>query len=508
MLTPSELTEVAEGVKEIWEEFEDEALKDLAERLWENQGWSATSAGRYESLQEMNLYYGYIQEKIAEKLSISEQAVRELMQNAIEESISRDNMIYEEAYSLGLISTFTPKIDHLNPIITQGIRATNNEIRNFTKAYASALNNTYRHYIDLAYLNTQSGLMSSSEAAQYSIQQLINLGITVSQNGRKEKVETIVRKAIRTGINQTASKCQEENFFEFGGTLVETSSHLGARPSHALWQGGIYEWVRPGQKKNTSYPDFIETTGYGTGTGLCGWNCRHSFFPFFEGISEKAFKKYDLKENEEVYNLQQEQRYNERMIRKYKNEAELLEVGRLDSSAAKMRVTYWTKTNDKLIEENSRFLKKDYENIKVYLSKENAAKRELNNAILRSYRQSISSGNISALVTRETYFSIYDQLMDRLIGLETSDGRKVDSISFHLIERVIGQYEDSVIPIKGKRKGVSIDDVVDCLKNGTTDGKIKAREDGKISIIYITKNCKVSFNPVTRKVIQTSPIRK
>lgn len=35
------------------------------------------------------------------------------------------------------------------------------------------------------------------------------------------------------------------------------------------------------------YRDFVSTTGYGTGTGLCGYNCRHTFYPFWPGISER-----------------------------------------------------------------------------------------------------------------------------------------------------------------------------------------------------------------------------
>ncbi len=37
------------------------------------------------------------------------------------------------------------------------------------------------------------------------------------------------------------------------------------------------------------YPDFFKSTGYGTGEGLCGWNCRHSFFPFYPGISQPHY---------------------------------------------------------------------------------------------------------------------------------------------------------------------------------------------------------------------------
>ena len=28
------------------------------------------------------------------------------------------------------------------------------------------------------------------------------------------------------------------------------------------------------------YEDFETATGYGTGPGLCGWNCRHNFYPY------------------------------------------------------------------------------------------------------------------------------------------------------------------------------------------------------------------------------------
>lgn len=438
MLTPSELLLVAEGVSEIWEEFEEEALKDLAERLWANQGWSATSASRYESLQEMNLYYGYIQKKIAEKLNISEQAVRELMQNAIETSISRDNMIYEEAYSLDLIPNFTPKTDHLNPIITQGIRATNNEIRNFARSYAGELNKTYQHYLDLAYLNTQSGLMSSKEAAQYSIQQLINLGVTVtSPNGRKEKPETIVKRAIRTGINQTASKCQEENFFKFGGTLVEVSSHLGARPSHAVWQGGIYEWVKAGEEKKTDYSDFILTTGYGTGAGLCGWNCRHSFFPFFEGISERAFEQYDLKENEEIYNLQQEQKYNERMIRKYRSEAQVLEAGNMDSSDAKKKVKYWSRENRKLINAHSDVLKKDYTSGKIFSPELSFEERKVLTDYISSYSYKINDQLRRKVELTEGEIIFVNTLNSALDKISSYQGNVVRDLNFTFDEDLI-----------------------------------------------------------------------
>lgn len=45
---------------------------------------------------------------------------------------------------------------------------------------------------------------------------------------------------------------------------------------------------------------------------------RHSFFPYFEGISKPVEIEHDAKENEEYYNLTQQQRAYERKIRKQK----------------------------------------------------------------------------------------------------------------------------------------------------------------------------------------------
>lgn len=71
------------------------------------------------------------------------------------------------------------------------------------------------------------------------------------------------------------------------------------------------------------YPDFIESTGYGTGDGLCGWNCRHHFQawdlrlrnPY---VDENGNPKIDTEENRKRYELSQHQRSMERTIRKTK----------------------------------------------------------------------------------------------------------------------------------------------------------------------------------------------
>ena len=121
--------------------------------------------------------------------------------------------------------------------------------------------------------------------------------------------------------NQTAAKMNLEYCDESGCDFVETTAHSGARPSHAIWQGKVFCI----SGKSNLYPPFSET-GYGTGAGLCGWNCRHNFHSYWPGISvptytDKMLADYNAKKYEyngeklTDYECSQMQRSMERKIR-------------------------------------------------------------------------------------------------------------------------------------------------------------------------------------------------
>lgn len=129
---------------------------------------------------------------------------------------------------------------------------------------------------------------------------------------------------------------------------------------HAEWQGEIFYRKTPYK----SYRNFYTATGYGTAGGLCGINCRHSFYPFIEGISEPTFEKFDSKENNELYELQQQQRYNERKIRSWKRKKEIKDTCDYDTTREKEKIRYWKERNNKLIASNDR-LKHNYSREKV-----------------------------------------------------------------------------------------------------------------------------------------------
>mgnify|MGYP004548957409 FL=1 len=114
--------------------------------------------------------------------------------------------------------------------------------------------------------------------------------------------------------------------------LVEVTSHAGARPEHAEWQGRIYCL----HGKRGKYKDFYKETGYGTGPGLCGWNCYHNFYPYLEGVSTPSFEHDPAKRlgisNNELYEMTQTQRLLERRVRESRRQCQTINAAIQQSS--------------------------------------------------------------------------------------------------------------------------------------------------------------------------------
>ncbi|MFR3603104.1 MAG: phage minor capsid protein [Faecalibacterium sp.] len=96
------------------------------------------------------------------------------------------------------------------------------------------------------------------------------------------------RRAVLTGVNQTTGKLQVARMDEMGCEFVETDRPRRC-PSFSMaeWQGRALSH-RGGAVgcKGRHCPTFEAATGYGTGAGLCGWNCRHTFFAVFPELGD------------------------------------------------------------------------------------------------------------------------------------------------------------------------------------------------------------------------------
>lgn len=223
----------------------------------------------------------------------------------------------------------------------------------------------YQWALDSAALQIQTGAISYNQAIASAVKQLADSGLkTVSyESGHVDSIDAAVRRAVMTGVNQLNQKYREQSMDYLGTDLVEVTAHLGARntdgpngwENHAKWQGKVYRWAAKPRTSRNSYPDFENACGYGSVTGIGGANCRHSFWPYIEGVSERTYADTELEsmkpENRpkikfegreyDDYQATQKQRQIERTIRRQKRLKAAYESAGLtaeaDAAGAKLR---------------------------------------------------------------------------------------------------------------------------------------------------------------------------
>src|SRR5574344_1273551 len=111
-------------------------------------------------------------------------------------------------------------------------------------------------------------------------------------------------------MRNATTESQIERMDELDEDLIEVSSHAGARPLCAPYQGHVYS--RTG--KSTQYPS-LDSTSYGEPAGLFGINCGHVMYPYFPGTKQTYKPTDDESQNVEDYKESQKQRQIERSIR-------------------------------------------------------------------------------------------------------------------------------------------------------------------------------------------------
>lgn len=322
MLTPSYLLHATEPAEEIAEELHQDILNRIVQRVkarmehGDDYILTATDKWNIETLQQAGYLLEDIQRDIAKATGKLVSEIAEAMEDAGVTALEYDDKIYRDA---GLDPKPLTQSPNLIQIMQRDYEATMGEWTNFTQTTANAAYKKFIELCDRAYHQAIAGAISPSQAVKEALGDLINSGLDVivyrddqGRVTRRETIETAVTRAVRTGISQAAADIQIARMDEFGVDLVLVSSHLGARPSHQEWQGKIYS------RTGTDYPDFIDSTGYGSVTGLCGANCRHSFGPYFG--QRNPYEQFDSEENKERYELEQRQRELERRIRDTKRQ--------------------------------------------------------------------------------------------------------------------------------------------------------------------------------------------
>ena len=316
MLDPNYLLHISEGGENIASQLHTEIIRRMVYRIMlrigrgEDYLLTATDKWQIETLQQAGYLLEDIQQEIAKYTKLQQEEIAEAMEDAGVKALEYDDKIYRDVGLSPIPLTQSPQLVR---IMQRNYEATIGEWNNFTRTMALEAQKNFIYQVDKAYNLVSTGAMSYTEAVRDAVNSIISEGATVKYaTGHEDTIETATLRAIRTGISQATSQIQMERAKEMGAEYAIVSSHLGARPSHQVWQGKVFT-VEELQSTNEGMP------ALGTVTGLCGVNCRHSWSVFYPGM-DNPFEHYDSEENKAQYEKEQRQRVLERRIRNTKRE--------------------------------------------------------------------------------------------------------------------------------------------------------------------------------------------
>ena len=558
MLTPDQLAHIADSLVEMYSQLNENIIRDVARRIAKAATVTETGKLQLRALQNIGTLHQDVISSIAKYNHMSEDELKKLFADAAESAVEYDSKIYRD-------NGLDPLPINLSPsamqILEAGYNKTQGNIANLTRTTAVSTQTKFIEACTLAEMKAESGAFTPEQAIFDAVKELALEGATVIYpSGHEDKIDVAVRRNVMTGIGQTTGEICLSYANELGCDLMEITAHAGARPSHAAWQGKIVSLS--GKDGYLSLDDI----GYGTGAGFKGWNCRHDWYPYFEG-SKRMYSKEDLAALEEknvefpdgsmhtLYEAEQYQRGLERKIRKTKrvlvakndllknctddlNREELqwyferysvnlksqeahlrafCQKVNLPVESARTRSVYFNKSiSQKAVGASNRHyrdfaLQHNISDIKTladyYKVKYNDIERY---DLLRKYAKSIDQGMLSPLVGFEKYEKYYYRVQNELVGLTTKDGLTIQSQSDHFLERVFGTKADPEhdnIP----RSGVSLESIKDALLNSDRyphyikDKLTEERILDPDSVSFRNKKCNVSVNPNTGKLITVYP---
>ena len=543
MLAPDYLDHAPDRLVLLWQQVEDDILRDVARRIRKMETLTPTANWQLWRYQQVEAVRQDVVKLLARYTGKSESEIRRLMQQAATRAMEAEDEIY---YHYGLSPTPFAENETLQGLLNAGYQQTAGTFANLTATTANTVSGQFEAALDRAHLKVSSGAFDYKSAVKSAVNSLADtMKYVTYPTGHRDTLEVAARRAVLTGVNQTAAKLQVARADEMGVEFFETTAHGGARPSHAEWQGRQFHRGGAVDYMGKHYPDFEAATGYGTGAGICGWNCRHTFFAIFPELgappawTQESLEKLDARDIEyngekyTRYEISQMQRARERTVRKYKRRYLAETEAGVDNTASAVKLRQSRQELAEFISatggradsartsvagfgrsEAGKASARSQAYHAEWLKSINAQSTSLNTVakyydakynnteeyqLLKRYFDSVQRGMISPLAGFDNYFHGYNRVQSEIVGRTTSNGIKITYQSSHFMERVLGTIKD---PKTGNpRNGVEIDDIIECLFNGSSR-PVKYDEKNRPSQLLYTKKCAVTINPDTGELIQ------
>lgn len=552
-------------MENIWRSAEQRIMEDIVRRIKKTGEITSTADYQINRLIEMGKSREEVEAAIKEALGATWPEMFELYDKAANWQYVRDRDVYDQVND-----DFIPPEDNewLKQVSGAIKKQTQDELQNLAQSYGFSvmLNGRrvfmpfaqyYQKYVDTAIEDVVTGAVDYNTAIRKAVTQMTNSGLRFVDyaSGHSSRVDVAVRRSVLTGLNQLTAQVSEQNAVKLGTEYFEVSWHPGARPDHQAWQGKVY-----------SKDQLRSVCGLGSVTGLCGANCRHEYYPFVPGVSERLYTDEWLDEQNRkeaqtkewqgkqlnLYEQTQQQRKMETAMRAQREKVTLLKEAHADPDdivlarakyqaqldeygryCKKMRLPeqreriYYdmrgrVATNTK--KQNARYTKemmrnadrdsKEFTKIKniigddagsLALFRQMKYNKPEKYRLLQGYAKAVEKGDIHALTGFKVYEKTAADIDKELVGITTSEGIKVGSYTIHFIDRVIGQTSTSH---ENMRLGTPIADVKDALISPGKVTEPRTMPDGDVRQRYIGKRASVVISITDKRLIQATPKRE
>lgn len=366
--SPELLDALPEELAELFRGLELKLLQEIVDRLKIRENLNQVTAADIRALRSHGIGIDEIKRAIVEATDIGGEKLDALLDDVV----ARNQAYYTEMVTLAKVTVPDRLIDERDVAAIR--RQTWAAYKNITgsmgfltrqggRLVVTEPAKAYQRILDSALLQVESGAISYNQAISEAVRTLADGGLKAAEYEKKEgsrkahvdSIDVAVRRAVMTGVNQLNQKYREQSMDYLETDLVEVNAHIGARDigdvpiNHKAWQGKVYRWGTKPRTSTGDYRSFEAVCGYGLGEGIGGWNCRHSFWPFIEGASERTYTDEYLAHIDDghdcdfegrhysAYEATQKQREIERSYRKQKRR-KVAALNEQDARAANIRM--------------------------------------------------------------------------------------------------------------------------------------------------------------------------
>ncbi|MFC0271119.1 phage minor capsid protein [Metabacillus herbersteinensis] len=327
-MDPLKQQQLAMPTVEVFLSIEEQLLINIAKQLSKHKSllteddivsWQTEQLSMLGQLTQQNII------AIAKHSGMAVDEVTKALEQAGYSTVEEGEEDLQAAVALGLL--IAPPSIESSQALQEVISAFQEQaIDSFNLINTTMLQQSQQVYLDIVNQTVGkvlAGTQTPQQALRESVEKWAHKGVPalIDKAGKRWSTEAYLNAVMRSTVNNVANEMQDARMDDYGVDLTEVSSHMGARPGCAPYQGRIYS-------KSGTHPKYppLSSTTYRQASGLFGINCRHVKYPYIEGVSRKTYKPYDEEKNRKEYEESQQQRLLERNIRAAKRELHMMQA--------------------------------------------------------------------------------------------------------------------------------------------------------------------------------------